>query len=259
MAKLTSLAKMVKLAQQNEVAEQFVNDLLYTIESEDKEHNTYKPTQSFKPSAISGCLRCLFYEVSGATKDEESKGTNLVGICESGTDRHETIQNYIQAMSKHGIDCEWVNVGDYLKQQGITDPQVIKQVGNETKLYSVEYNMRFMCDGLIKYNGEYYIIEIKTESTHKYGKHSDAWDSHKLQATCYSMTIGVPNVIFIYENRDNCDKKGFLVEVTDTMINQVKYKINTVNKSIQDNTVPPRETDKCTYCNYKTQCRKDGN
>lgn len=50
--------------------------------------------------------------------------------------------------------------------------------------------MRFMCDGLIQYNGEHYIIEIKTESTHKFNRHQEPWPSHKLQATCYAMTIG---------------------------------------------------------------------
>lgn len=120
-------------------------------------------------------------------------------------------------MSKHDINCEWLDVGEYLKENKVTDPQVISKIGNETKLYSKKYNMRFMCDGLIKYNGEYYIVEIKTESTHKFNRHTDAWADHKLQATCYSMTIGVPKVIFIYEDRDNCTKKGYLVEITELM------------------------------------------
>ena len=258
MARLRNLAKMVQNAQTNNIATQFVEDLNYSIAQDNK--TDYKPSQSFKPSGISGCERSLYYELSGATPDKEVQSTDLVGICESGTDRHETIQNYIRRMKYNNIDCEWINVGDYLREQNITDPVVLEQKGNETKLFSNIYNMRFMCDGLIKYKGEYYIIEIKTESTHKFNRHEEPWPSHIQQATCYSMTIGVPKVIFIYENRDTCNKKAYLVTVTDKMVERVVDIINRVNKAVQDNVIPPRceDTHKCTYCKYKGQCKKDG-
>lgn len=257
MAKLGSLAKMIKQAQENKVAEQFIEDLTYTIEEEDR-GSVRTPTQSFKPSGISGCTRSLYYQLTGVAPDDTDAGVNLVGICESGTDRHERIQNYIAKMSKHDINCEWLDVGEYLKENKVTDPQVISKIGNETKLYSKKYNMRFMCDGLIKYNGEYYIVEIKTESTHKFNRHTDAWADHKLQATCYSMTIGVPKVIFIYEDRDNCTKKGYLVEITELMKNRIESIIDYVNNFVLNKEVPPRELDKCKYCDYQNQCRRDG-
>ena len=257
MAKLGSLAKMIKQAQENKVAEQFIEDLIYTIEEEDRS-SVRTPTQSFKPSGISGCIRSLYYQLSGIAPDDTDSGVNLIGICESGTDRHERIQDYIMCMHRHDINCEWLDVGKYLKENNIKDPEVISQVGNETKLYSKKYNMRFMCDGLIKYNDELYIVEIKTESTHKYNRHTDAWSEHKLQATCYSMTIGVPKVLFIYEDRDNCTKKGYLVEITDLMKTRVQSIIDCVNTFIENQEVPPRELDKCKYCKYQNQCRKDG-
>ena len=258
MKQFKKLAKMVQMEKSNQVAQQFVNDLLYTIEKENT--SDYIPTRSYKPSGIAGCKRGLYFQMIGATPDAEPNSVNLVGICESGTDRHETIQNYIRRMKYNNIDCEWINVGDYLREQKITDPIVLEPKGNETKLFSTIYNMRFMCDGLIKYKGEYYIIEIKTESTHKFNRHEEPWPSHIQQATCYSMTIGVPKVIFIYENRDTCNKKAYLVTVTDKMIERVENIINTVNKAVQDDAIPPRceDTHKCTYCKYKGQCKKDG-
>lgn len=105
MAKLGSLAKMIKQAQENKVAEQFIEDLIYTIEEEDR-GSVQTPTQSFKPSGISGCTRSLYYQLTGVAPDDTDAGVNLVGICESGTDRHERIQNYIAKMSKHDINCE---------------------------------------------------------------------------------------------------------------------------------------------------------
>ena len=105
MAKLNKLSKMVASSKKNSVAEDFRNDLEYCIEQENK--RDYIPSQSFKPSGISACKRSLFYELSGYKPDEEPPNTTLIGICESGTDRHEAIQNYVMQMKKHSIDCEW--------------------------------------------------------------------------------------------------------------------------------------------------------
>lgn len=255
--KLNKIAKMVRAEKSNEIAQQFVNDLIYTIEKENE--SDYIPTRSYKPSGIAGCKRGLYYQMIGAQPDEQSSGLNLIGICESGTDRHETIQDYIQQMAKYTNNCKWINVAKYLHSQGITDPQVVSQEGNETKLFSKKYNMRFMCDGLVNYKGEYYIIEIKTESTHKYNSHDEPHQSHKLQAACYSMCIGVPKVIFIYENRDNCSKKGYLFEVPKEMIENIEDTIQYVDDCVRLNVVPPKEP-KCTYCKYKNTCaREDAN
>ena len=128
MAKLGSLAKMVKQAQENKVAEQFISDLIYTMEEEDR-GAVRTPSQSFKPSGISGCIRSLYYQLMGIAPDDTDSGVNLIGICESGTDRHERIQDYIAKMNKHDINCKWLDVGEYLKQKGVTDPQVISKSG----------------------------------------------------------------------------------------------------------------------------------
>ena len=253
--KLNKIAKMVKMEKSNEIAQQFVNDLLYTIEKENT--SDCIPTRSYKPSGIAGCKRGLYFQMIGATPDGVPNSVNLVGICESGTDRHEVIQQYIQQMAIHTGNCKWINVADYINKKGVKDLQVISQIGNETKLFSTIYNMRFMCDGLVFYKGEYYIIEIKTESTHKYSSHVEPWPSHKLQAACYSMCIGVPKVIFIYENRDNKKKKGYLFEVPDAMKDKIRNTIAYVDKCVAQRTVPPKELDKCTYCNYILECERN--
>jgi CRISPR/Cas system-associated exonuclease Cas4 (RecB family) len=120
--------------------------------------------------------------------------------------------------------------------------------------------MRFLCDGLIRYKGELFVLEIKTESTHKYDRHQDPWPEHIIQATCYAMNLQVYKVLFLYENRDCCTKKAFLVTVTDDMIKRVEDIIGRVDKAVDDNKIPPRceNANKCAYCKYKTQCKKDG-
>lgn len=255
MKQFKKIAKLIQAEKSNEVAQRFVQDLSYTIEQENT--SDYIPTRSYKPSGISGCKRSLYYQMIGAQPDDKPADINLLGICESGTDRHEIIQEYIQNMCKYNIPCEWIDVGVYLLENNISDPHVVSICGNETKLCSEKYNMRFMCDGLVCYRDEYYIIEIKTESSRKYGNHSEPYPEHKLQAACYAMNLKVNKVIFIYENRDNCSKKGYLFEVPQAMIEKVEGIINYVDECVSRKTIPPKELDKCDYCKYKGECCKN--
>ena len=119
-----------------------------------------------------------------------------------------------------------------------------------------------MCDGLLKYRGKYYILEIKTESTFKWQNRTDVDDGHKDQATTYSMLLQVPNVIFLYENRDVCKLKAFMFNVTAEMKESLISYIEECDGYVSRQIAPPKSDSvpkkTCGYCMYKTQCRKDG-
>ena len=167
-------------------------------------------------------------------------------------------------MKDNGIDCEYVDVAGYVKKHKLKDIEIVAQHGMETKLYHKKYNMSFLCDGIIKYKGEYYILEIKTESARKFFDRDDVDKGHINQATAYSLAFGIDKVLFIYENRDVCSKKAFLLEVTNDMkMNLIGY-IENVNTCLKNDTVPPRllglnpfEKKCCAHCGYKELCKKD--
>ena len=85
--------------------------------------------------------------------------------------------------------------------------------------------------------------------------------THYNQATAYSLSFGIDDVIFIYENRDTCTKKSFLFTVTGDMKQSLIGYMENCNEYIKNSTVPPKSESTprktCEYCNYKTQCRKD--
>ena len=69
--------------------------------------------------------------------------------------------------------------------------------------------------------------------------------------------------MFLYENRDNCDKKAFVLEVTDDMkYDYIISKIEECDRYVKRLIPPPKPEDvskkTCQYCNYKTSCRKVG-
>lgn len=240
------------------VEQAFLNDLLATIE---KTQNQRPPSKSYKPSSGLKCLRDMYYTVTGAPTDEERMDAGLIGICESGTSRHEKLQDYIIKMEELGIDCGWIDVEEWIDINNIKDLKVVKRDGNEVKCYNETYNLSFMCDGIIEYKDTYFIIEIKTEASFKWQNRTEAADEHITQACCYALCFDIREIIFIYENRDTCQKKPYRVMVTDEMINErVVEKIAECENYVQRLIPPPRTSNKrdCGYCKYKKVCSKDG-
>ena len=259
-ANLTQLVKMIdNTLGELSVETQFLMDLNRSIEMTNK-NNSRKPSQTFKPSGMN-CMRASYYQIKGVEVTEKSPESSFIGICESGTDRHVRIQTAISFMCENGIDCQYIDVAEYVKQKKLKDIEIVSQQGMETKLYHKKYNMSFLCDGIIKYHGEYYVLEIKTESTGKFYSRTGVDPSHYKQATAYGTVFGIDKVLFIYENRDVCAKKAYMFEITDEMKQDFIGYIETTNTYLSENKVPPKidtSSKTCGHCSYKEQCRKDG-
>ena len=247
------------------VEQAFLNDLRRSIEISD-EKDAREGSRAYKPSGMN-CIRQSYYVITGAGKDETNSNSNLVGICQSGSDRHERIQDAVLHMKDNGMDCEYINVADFVKQRKLDYLEIVKEPDftareYETKLFHKTLNMSFLCDGIIKYKNHYYILEIKTESSSKNFQRKGVDPSHYHQATAYSIAFNINEVIFLYENRDTLDKKAFLFTVTDEMKQDLVGYIETCDSYIKKLKVPPKPADvarkTCTYCDYVNQCRKDG-
>lgn len=209
----------------------------------------------------------MFYIVTG--KEPEQMGENYtgVGICNSGTDIHQRMQQAVLDMKKNKMDCEYVNVADYVRSRELDYLEVVKEPNfkkkdYETKLYHKTLNMSFLCDGIIKYKGVYYILEFKTENTNKFWVREGVDPSHYNQGTAYSMSLGIPNVLFVYINRDVLDMKAFMFTPSDDMKQELVGKIQECDEYVKKLIAPPKPKDvarkTCEYCSFKNQCRKDG-
>lgn len=220
-----------------------------------------KPSRRYKPSSMH-CIRQMYYQMTGGDMDKDNGlSGDFYSICESGEDRHLRIQKMISSMRGVGVDCDFIDVSQYVKDHKI-DVEIISKKEYETKLYDRKRNIIFLCDGIVKYKGEYFIIEIKTESSRKWMDRVSVDKSHMYQAHSYSLELGINKVLFIYENRDICTKKSFLITVDDDDRKTVIDRINLCNNYIELKTVPAIEEgiEKkiCQYCSYKTLCKVDG-
>ena len=265
MAKSRALLNVFNLVNSSEkelpVQEQFLNDLKTSIQKQD-EKDARQPSKTYKPSSLH-CMRNMYYQVTGAQGEAGNNTSELIGICESGSDPHERIQNAVMQMKDNGIDCEYVDVAAYVFEKqshgNLMDLEIVSKQGFETKLYNKRLNMSFLCDGIIKYKGVYYILEIKTEKSTKFWDRKDVNPDHILQGTAYSLNLGISQVVFVYECRDDCNKKAYMLDVTDEMRNELENRILECNGYVERMVPPPISTENsrkaCMYCGYAKLCR----
>lgn len=237
----------------------FLNDLKRVIELISAEEQN-KPSQTYKPSSMN-CTRQMVYQVLGKDTDTKGMSYTSAGIVNSGSDIHIRIQDYVSRMRAHGMDCWYIDVGDFILSRGIKDVIVREKVGAETKLYHEKLNMSFMCDGIIKYKNRYYILELKTETGNKFFARQFVDPSHYNQATAYSLALGLDEVIFVYISRDTLDMKAYMFNVTDEMKQNLIGKIDYCDSYVKKLSIPPKPEDvdrkTCSYCGYKELCKRD--
>ena len=262
--------EMTNIVCLDELPEECTPDMLYDknkIIYHTNDNNYYigyysdgKPSKKYKPSSLH-CIRQMYYQLTGADLDKQSSKTGeFLAICESGTDRHKRVQDVLCHMKKYGIDCEYTDVEDYIKQNNL-ELEVVSKTDFETKVYDPKHNIIFLCDGILNYKGKIFVFECKTESSFKFMNRTGVDDSHKYQAYTYSLEFGINDVLFLYENRDICNKKSYILHVTEENKQFMLDRISTCDQYIELGVTPPKPEDvekkTCQYCEYKTQCRVD--
>lgn len=261
---LKNICRLIQEATDEVPIEQaFLADLKRSIELTDKA-NRRMPSKTYKPSSMQ-CIRNMYYQRIGAPQDEGESSYTLVGICNSGTDIHQRIQQAVLDMKGNGIDCEYINVADYVRQRGLAEVlEIVKEPDfehgdYETKLFHKTLNISFLCDGIIRYKGKYFILELKTESSNKFIARKGVDPKHHMQGTAYSTIFDIHGVIFVYISRDVLDMKAYLFEPTDDMKSELIGKITNCDDYISKGITPPKPEDLprsvCNYCGYKTICR----
>lgn len=258
---LKNVMRLIDTAKDTLSPEQdFLNDLKRSIEM-DADKNQRLPSKTYKPSGMN-CIRASYYQISGVQPDESSTSYTLVGICNSGTDIHVRIQTAVENMKNNNMDCEYIDVAEFVRQRNLTDLQIVSKSGMETKLYHTKFNISFLCDGIIKYKNHYYILELKTENSYKFMNRKDVDPAHYHQATAYSLAFGIDQVLFVYISRDILDMKAFMLNVTGEMKENLVGYIEECDGYLKRLITPPKSENvpkkACSYCMYKSRCQKDG-
>lgn len=244
----------------------FLVDVMSAIERYDK-INSRKPSKYYKPSSFR-CLRNMYFTRMGAEMDTKPTEYKMIGMADTGTRRHEAIQEILLSMKDLGYDWEYVDVAEYVRKKQEFGKCLTLQIkgvaGAETHLFDTQLKVSFRCDGIIRKisTNEYYLFEFKNIVSFKYAQLDGAsLEQHHLQVSCYCTLLDLDKAFITYENRDTCQLEvPEIFVVTDKMKSDIIDRINTCESYVEDMIAPPKTTDtkECRYCPYSTICRKVG-
>lgn len=265
-----SLAGLRKVAESKKkelrsFEEQFLSDFnkAYLLIEEERKQEVL--TDYYRPSSLGGgCKRMLFFQRMGAEQDKPDLNDewtyNMIGITESGTDRHSRIQDVIIKMEELGL-LERLDVESVVREaqlRGIKTEFVgWDENKKEARCKNDDLHIWFKADGVFRYKGKEVIFEIKTANGFKFNKvvkTNTPVREHVLQDTCYAMGLGIDYILYMYEDRNFMKKHVILYKIKDEDKQYILDKVKETNEYVENRIVPPKETDKCMYCRYKSVC-----
>jgi len=255
------LASLIAVAQGKNAGnvsfeDKFLKEYNEAVKRQEERERQPVPADYFRPSSMYGCERMLYFMRAQEEQDQGGDEIKLIEICNSGTDRHTRIQNLVEDMQ--GVTClDLEEVVKEANQKGVrTKFMGWNSDHTEARCKNDEMSIFFQPDGVINFMGKDVVLEIKTESTYQHSTRFEPKIDHKYQATCYGTGLGIDYVLFFYEDRNFCGKKPYLWKITDEMKDLVLSKVARVNKALTTGIAPEKEEGKCTYCRYKTACKK---
>lgn len=220
----------------------------------------------FSPSGTSKCKRELYYKLKGE-KPVEQRYPYQRRWTRNSTAIHSAIQRDLLYAEEY-LDNPKFKVMK-LDETGL--PAWEENLKSNVILIhnNMEFAIQGMMDGVLIYkDGTHIGFEFKTKSNTnaQVGNYllKDVADGHKLQAVAYSLLFGIDEFIFMYEAvaKDSWSKgeearkdiRTFYYKVTDEDRKQVLDKFAEIVESVETDTIPEMETNKCTFCTYKHLC-----
>lgn len=217
--------------------------------------------KTFSPSSLR-CDRQQWFKLKGTEPDMiPNADTTLDFIAKIGTMCHREIQSNLVELLKDN----WIEVADYLKKVDIgREYKLEKEEGNpETLVTFYDPPIRFACDGIVIYNGEYYLLEIKTSELSSWQGLTTVKQEHVDQISTYSALLKLPKVLVLYVERQYGGMKCFELKVPQSSWDKTFERFNYVLECVESHIAPeglPVGDKWCTpsYCPYYNKCKEYG-
>lgn len=233
------------------------------IEEEIQQKTAEPKHQTFAPSQMR-CDRVSWFRLRGTQPDKiTSPDARLKFTAEIGTACHEMIQNKL--INKLGSD--WIDVDEWVSQ----NRQIFQNYDMDIHKNGLEsqidmrkpFPVRFACDGIVRFNGKVYLLEIKSAEFSSLNDLIEPKPKHIDQVKAYSMLLQIPDVLFLYIDRQYGELKCFELNVADYEQEWVKEKMQNVLDLVEANIAPeglPVGDPDCTQnmCPYWKKCKEWG-
>lgn len=232
------------------------------LDSKLQKEYSKKSHQTFAPSSMR-CDRISWFRLRGVDPDTvKVPDRTLQFSADIGTACHRLIQTLLQSNMKE----DWLDVSQYLKS--LTTSRYNYHCENdsdslETLVVVDNPPIRFACDGLIRWNGSLYLLEIKSSEFSAWDKLTKPKPHHIDQVNCYAELLELDKVLFLYIDRQYGSVKCFEHTVSDSDKQVVQSKFSRVMKCVETNLAPeglPLNDSWCapSYCPYYQKCKEYG-
>jgi len=139
-------------------------------------------------------------------------------------------------------------IQNYLTQCGIQFRKEVK-VKDETGL------IKGTADGVFRWNGRDYVLEIKTikkDSSQGFENLSKPLEKHVKQINAYMACLNLKQGYILYVCKDNSQLKDFFVEYSEKLWLEMREKVFEIYKLLRNGTLPEVEKSfACQFCFYK--------
>lgn len=197
------------------------------------------PRERHWPSDAGKCIRALVYQWRG--EQVKSPDGRMFFIFRDGELHHQAI---VKQLEDAGINVTM----------------------KEAPLRDKERNISGKLDALIKMNGKYYVLEIKTVNRYAFDDicREGPREEHVLQLQLYLhyvqniFKIDAKQGILLYKNKDTSRFIDFPIDYDETCSQNFFDQMKAVEKHIADKTLPERPYERtdwhCQYCDYELIC-----
>lgn len=125
------------------------------------------------------------------------------------------------------------------------------------------YPVRFACDGIIRFEDKVRLLEIKTVKSSSLDDLTEPKEKHLVQVKCYSTLLHIPDVIFLYQDRQFGSLKCFELTIKPYEQSDMRKKMDNVMYLAEVNIAPeglPKNDPDCTpnMCPYYSKCAEWG-
>lgn len=235
----------------------FLDQLEDFIQDEVNAKNSEPKSKTFAPSSFR-CMRKNWFRLRGTEPDKVQRADVVTDhTAKLGEACHTILQSRISKM----LGENWISVKDYLAENPVPHKYTLSEHGFETRVEFHDIPVRFACDGILKINGEYYLLEIKSSEDSSFNGLTQWKDEHLDQTKCYMRLLGLKKVLFLYVDRLYGNLKCYEYAMTLADESAVDNTFDTVIKCAQTNIAPkrlPRGDKWCGMCEYKNSCQKWG-
>lgn len=223
---------------------------------DDPSHKTFAPS-SFR------CRRIQWFRLRGVQPDRPKTADAVLDFTAVvGTALHKMIQETL----KDRLGESWVDVKEYI-QNNLPNPEKYHTQPSEDSLETlVEISdppVRFSCDGVIYWRGEYVLLEIKSSEFASWQELTDPKPQHIDQTKCYCALMNIHKVFFLYIDRQYGGVKCYEVRYPDNNTETILKEMEEIEDFAEYHICPdalPKGDSWCTegHCRYYKKCQEYG-